>query len=70
MEKVPLMNKIKKRKEFAPLGGKFFPLRVTIKRTIKEQNKNDFFTCQRVWKIGKIWKSQEILRWMISGNPG
>ena len=35
--------------------------------TIKLKNKNYFFICKRVWKTAK---SQGILRWMISGNPG
>ena len=47
------------RKEFAPLGSKFFTLRVTPKfeviqfAPLKKRMKMIFFICERVWKTVK-----------------
>ena len=58
------------------MGSKFFPVRVTPKLEVIQlapvKNKNDFFfhLSEGMENCKISGKSQGILRWMISGNPG
>ena len=76
---ISLIGGFSERKEFAPLGSKFFPLRVTPRFEVmqlapfKLRIKMIFYLSEGLENCKMSGKNQrevrEFLRWMISGNP-